>query len=60
MHGDPGHENVPRRRPGESRQTRELRILNAIAEELNSTLDVQQALERTLVLVAELLGLHTG
>jgi len=60
MHGDRGHENGPRCRPGESRQARELRILNAIAEQLNSTLDVQQALERTLVLVADLLGLHTG
>src|SRR5438552_14316945 len=39
---------------------RELRILNAIAEALNSSPDVQQALERTLGLVAELLGLHTG
>jgi hypothetical protein len=60
MHGDPGHENGPRRRPGESRQARELRILNATAEEVNSTLDVQQALERILVLVTDLLGLHTG
>src|SRR2546428_350281 len=33
---------------------------NAIAEALNSSPDVQQALERTLGLVAELLGLHTG
>ena len=41
-------------------QARELRILNAIAEALNSTLDLQQALERTLVLVTDLLGLHTG
>lgn len=38
----------------------ELRILNAIAEALNSSPDVQQALERTLGLVADLLGLHTG
>src|SRR5256714_6744983 len=60
MQGDPLHENGPQRRPAESRQTRELRILNAIAEELNSTLDVQRALERPLVLVAGLLGLHTG
>src|SRR5438105_2698157 len=61
MQSDLGHDNgPPRRRPGESRQARELRVLNAIAEELNSTLDVQQALERTLVLVADLLGLHTG
>src|SRR2546423_13194910 len=60
MQGDPLHENGPQRRPAESRQARELRILNAIAEELNSTLDVQRALERPLVLVAGLLGLHTG
>lgn len=43
-----------------SRQERELRILNTIAAALNSTLDVQQALEGTLVLVADLLGLKTG
>jgi two-component system NarL family sensor kinase len=42
------------------RRTRELRILNAIAEALNSAPDVQQALTRTLSLVAELLGLRTG
>ncbi len=39
---------------------RELVILNAIAEALNSAADVQQALERTLTLVAGLLGLRTG
>ena len=43
-----------------SRRTRELRIFTAIAEALNSAPDVQQALERTLALVAELLGLQTG
>lgn len=42
------------------RRTRELSILNAIAEALNSAADVQQALERTLTLVTELLGLHIG
>src|SRR5687768_8944989 len=42
------------------RRTRELTILNAIAEALNSTSDVQKALERTLGLVADLLGLRTG
>src|SRR5881275_1790513 len=40
--------------------TRELTILNAISEALNSSADVRQALERTLGLVAELLGLRTG
>jgi two-component system, NarL family, sensor kinase len=39
---------------------RELRVLNAIAEALNSAPDVQQALERALALVADLLGLQTG
>ncbi len=39
---------------------RELSILNAIAEALNSSPDVQQALERALGLVADLLGLRTG
>src|SRR5437868_5440058 len=44
----------------DNRQTRELRILNAIAEALNSTVDVQEALARTLALVAEFLGLRAG
>ena len=43
-----------------SSQERELRILNAIAEALSTSIDVQQALARTLVLVEDLLGLHTG
>ncbi|HEX2184012.1 MAG TPA: GAF domain-containing sensor histidine kinase, partial [Chloroflexota bacterium] len=41
-------------------QIRDLSILNAIAEALNSAPDVEQALTRTLGLVAELLGLQTG
>lgn len=41
-------------------RTRELTILNAIAEALNSAPDVEQALQRTLALVADLLGLRTG
>jgi two-component system NarL family sensor kinase len=41
-------------------RTRELAILRAIAEALNSTPDVQQALEQTLAMVADLLGLRTG
>lgn len=41
-------------------RTRELTILNAVAETLNSAPDVRQALERTLSLVADLLGLKTG
>src|SRR5919112_1347148 len=39
---------------------RELRILNAVAEALNSAGDVRQALVRTLSLVTELLHLQTG
>jgi two-component system NarL family sensor kinase len=39
---------------------RELGIIAAVAEALNSSADVRQALERTLTLVAELLGLRTG
>jgi two-component system NarL family sensor kinase len=39
---------------------RELGILNAVSEALNSSPDVRQALERTLALVADLLGLRTG
>jgi two-component system NarL family sensor kinase len=39
---------------------RELGILNAVSEALNSSPDVRQALERTLGLVADLLGLRTG
>ena len=42
------------------RHTRDLQILNAVAESLNSATDVRQALEQTLGLVAELLGLQTG
>jgi two-component system NarL family sensor kinase len=41
-------------------RARELAILYAIAEALNSAADVQQALTRTLALVADLLGLRTG
>jgi two-component system, NarL family, sensor kinase len=39
---------------------RELALLNAVAEALHSSTDVRQALERTLGLVAGLLGLRTG
>lgn len=56
-----GSKEGPRRlQQNRAGQVRELPILNAIAAALNSTLDLQQALERTLVLVADLLGLHTG
>jgi two-component system NarL family sensor kinase len=39
---------------------RELRVLNAVAEALNSSPDARRALEQTLGLVADLLGLRTG
>ena len=39
---------------------RELGVVNAVAEALNSSPDVRQALERTLSLVADMLGLRTG
>ena len=39
---------------------RELGIVSAVAEALNSSPDVRQALERTLSLVADMLGLRTG
>src|SRR5436853_1948925 len=41
-------------------EERELSILNAVAEALNSSPDVRQALEKTLSLVAATLGLRTG
>jgi two-component system, NarL family, sensor kinase len=39
---------------------RELRVLASIAEALNSAPDVERALDRTLAMVADLLGLRTG
>lgn len=39
---------------------RELEIVSAVAEALNSSPSVQQALDRTLELVTDLLGLQTG
>jgi two-component system NarL family sensor kinase len=59
---DNQRETSPAKRPArvEDSHIRELRILNAIAEALNSSPDVQRALERTLGLVADLLGLRTG
>ncbi len=43
-----------------ARRNQELSILNAIAQALNSTLDLDQALGTVLGLVAKLLGLETG
>lgn len=60
-HPDPdtraGERNTP---PVEAARTRELQIVNAVSEALNSAPDVRQALEQTLSLVAGLLGLRTG
>ena len=42
------------------RHARELEILAAIADGLNRAPDVSRALDRTLKLVADLLGLRTG
>ena len=55
-----GQVEVPGREATGNGRARELEILTAIAEALNSSADVRQALERTLALVADLLGLHTG
>src|SRR5688572_12368143 len=41
-------------------RVRDLRVLNRVSEGLNSAPDVERALESTLSLVAELLGLRTG
>jgi two-component system NarL family sensor kinase len=42
------------------RQNRELTILYQVSEALNRSTDVHTALEQTLILVAEWLGLHSG
>jgi two-component system NarL family sensor kinase len=52
--------SAPRGSAAHTRRPREVALLNAIAEALHSATDVQQALERTLGLVAGLLGLRTG
>lgn len=41
-------------------KSRDMAILTAVTEALHSAQDVRQALERTLALVADLLGLRTG
>lgn len=46
--------------PAVDARTRELEILNAVSEALNSASDVRLALEQTLSLVAGMLGLRTG
>jgi two-component system, NarL family, sensor kinase len=45
---------------GSSASRRELEILNSVAEALNSSADVSQALGRMLALVTELFSLRTG
>ena len=57
--GPPGRSSASARTAG-ARRTRELSILNAIAEALNSSVQVDEALARTLSLVASLLDLRTG
>jgi two-component system, NarL family, sensor kinase len=42
------------------RQNRELTILYQVSEALNRSTDVHTALEQTLILIAEWLGLHSG
>ena len=42
------------------RRNRELSILNTIAQALNRSVDLDQALQTALAQAAELLGLHTG
>ena len=42
------------------RRNQELSILNAIAEALNRAVDLREALDQSLRLVADLLGLHAG
>jgi two-component system NarL family sensor kinase len=49
-----------RQQPAKASRADELQVLYAIAEALNRSPDVQQALERTLRLVTRLLGLRTG
>ena len=56
----PTGRSSPSARTAGARRTRELSILNAIAEALNSSVQVDEALARTLSLVASLLDLRTG
>src|SRR5262249_38322240 len=53
-------ESLSSRDTQETHRERELQLLGRVAEALNSAADVEQALEQTLALVAELLGLETG
>ncbi len=55
-----GENDMAKTTSAQGLRARELGILNAIAEALNSSADVRQALERSLTLVATLLGLRTG
>jgi two-component system, NarL family, sensor kinase len=55
-----GPAGAPAREVTGDERAHELAILTALAEALNSSADVRQALERTLALVADLLGVQTG
>jgi GAF domain-containing protein len=48
------------RKAKRSQGVRELAILGGVAEALCCVADIRQALERTVKLVAEFLGLHSG
>jgi two-component system, NarL family, sensor kinase len=51
---------IPQQTVDSRSTTRELEILNSVAQALNSSTDVSQALSRTLALVTELFSLRTG
>ena len=55
----PEPSNIQRREDLE-RRNHELSVINAIARELNRSVNLGEALEFTLSQVAELLGLRTG
>ena len=60
MQGTPIETDPTRSTEELRRRTRELEILNAIAEALNGSVDLQESLGVALSRVAELLGLRTG
>src|SRR5215210_7953817 len=60
MHHPPSDTDPTRDAEALRRRTRELAILNAVAESLNASVDLPQSLGAALSRVAELLGLRTG
>jgi len=52
--------NSPKQCDGPAGEDRKFSLLQAVSEALHGSTDIQQALERTLGLVAGLLGLRTG